>query len=161
MAQLVERDHDLADHPAAPIDADLILQDGDLHRPPSVDVTGSRGNNLLPTVLRSKLRVTFAGSMPLEIAPAASRAEVRRFVDVPWRIPALSGAPQWVPPLRIAVHDALDERRNPFYRRATRQLFVALRDGRPVGRIAVIENRAHNEFHSDRVGFFGFFDSVD
>jgi len=99
--------------------------------------------------------------MPLEIAPAASRAEVRRFVDVPWRIPALSGAPQWVPPLRIAVHDALDERRNPFYRRATRQLFVALRDGRPVGRIAAIENRAHNEFHGDRVGFFGFFDSVD
>jgi hypothetical protein len=30
-----------------------------------------------------------------------------------------------------------------------------------VGRIAAIENRAHNEFHGDRTGFFGFFESVD
>jgi hypothetical protein len=63
-----------------------------------------------------------------------------------------------VPPLRIAVRDALDTKHNPFYRTADRQLFLALRDGRPVGRIAAIENRAHNEFHNDRVGFFGFFE---
>ena len=63
-----------------------------------------------------------------------------------------------MPPLRIAVRDALD-RRNPFYKTADRQLFLALRNGVPVGRIAAIENRAHNEFHGDRVGFFGFFES--
>ncbi len=34
-------------------------------------------------------------------------------------------------------------------------------DGRPVGRIAAIENRAHNDFHDDRVGFFGFYESID
>ena len=28
-----------------------------------------------------------------------------------------------------------------------------------MGRIAAIENRAHNQFHADRVGFFGFFES--
>jgi GNAT superfamily N-acetyltransferase len=99
--------------------------------------------------------------MRVEIVPAASRREVHRFVDVLWRIPALTASPHWVPPLRLAVLDALDEKRNPFYRRATRQLFIAMRDGRPVGRIAAIENRAHNEFHQDRVGFFGFFDSVN
>ena len=33
-----------------------------------------------------------------------------------------------------------------------------MRDGNLVGRIAAIENRAHNEFHGDRVGFFGFFE---
>lgn len=66
-----------------------------------------------------------------------------------------------MPPLRIAVRDALDKRANPFYRQADRQLFLALRHGRPVGRIAAIENRAHNQFHGDRVGFFGFFESID
>jgi GNAT superfamily N-acetyltransferase len=66
-----------------------------------------------------------------------------------------------VPPLRIAVRDAIDTKGNPFYRRAARQLFLALRNDRPVGRIAAIENRGHNEFHGDRVGFFGFFECID
>jgi hypothetical protein len=35
--------------------------------------------------------------------------------------------------------------------------FLALRDGRPVGRIAAIINRAHNERYGDKTGFFGFF----
>jgi hypothetical protein len=99
--------------------------------------------------------------MPVDIVSVDSRRGVRRFVDVPWRIRDLTDAAQWVPPLRVAVLDALDEKRNPFYRRAARQLFIAMRDGRPVGRIAAIENRAHNEFHGDRVGFFGFFESID
>lgn len=85
---------------------------------------------------------------------------MRRFVDLPWKIYNQREHPQWVPPLRIAVRDALD-RRNPFYATADRQLFLALRNGTPVGRIAAIENRAHNEFHSDRVGFFGFFEAND
>lgn len=39
--------------------------------------------------------------------------------------------------------------------------FLALRDGRPVGRIAAIHNRSHNDYHHDRTGFFGFFDFAD
>ena len=35
---------------------------------------------------------------------------------------------------------------------------MATRDGRPVGRIAAIINRSHNERYSDRTGFFGFFE---
>jgi ribosomal protein S18 acetylase RimI-like enzyme len=38
---------------------------------------------------------------------------------------------------------------------------VAYRDGKPVGRIAAIENRAHNQYYKDKVGFFGFFDVID
>lgn len=59
------------------------------------------------------------------------------------------------------VRDLLDTKRNPFYRQADRKLFVARRNGRLVGRIAAIENRAHNRFHNDRVGFFGFFEAID
>lgn len=36
--------------------------------------------------------------------------------------------------------------------------FLALRDGQPVGRIAAIRNRLHNDHHRDATGFFGFFD---
>ena len=86
---------------------------------------------------------------------------VSAFVDVPWRIPGIATHPQWVPPLRMMVRDQLDTKGNPFYRSASRALFVAYRDGQPVGRVAAVENRAHNDTHGDRIGFFGFFESVD
>jgi GNAT superfamily N-acetyltransferase len=97
----------------------------------------------------------------VEIIPVESSRDLRRFIDLPWKIYNRTEYPQWAPPLRIAVRDALDAKANPFYRQAERRLFLALRDGQPVGRIAAIQNRAHNEFHADRVGFFGFFESTN
>ncbi len=38
---------------------------------------------------------------------------------------------------------------------------LAYREGKPVGRIAAIVNRRHNEYHKDKVGFFGYFDFID
>lgn len=40
-------------------------------------------------------------------------------------------------------------------------MYLAFSRGRPVGRVASIVNRTHNEFHGDRTGFFGFFDFAD
>lgn len=99
--------------------------------------------------------------MSLDIIPVESSRDLRRFIDLPWKIYDPADHPQWVPPLRIAVGDALNKKANPFYKTADRQLFLAMRDGKPVGRIAAIENRAHNAFHQDRVGFFGFFECKD
>jgi hypothetical protein len=99
--------------------------------------------------------------MSLEIVPVVTARDLRRFVDVPWQVYDRRQHAQWVPPLRIAVRDALDDRKHPFYRRGARGLFLAMRDGRLVGRIAAIENRAHNAHYGDRVGFFGFFEARD
>lgn len=55
----------------------------------------------------------------------------------------------------------LDPGTEPFWRHATRELFL-LRDGRrAVGRIAAIANRAYDAVHDDRAGFFGWFDCPD
>lgn len=53
--------------------------------------------------------------------------------------------------------------RHPFYAdgAADRELFLAWRGSRVVGRIAAILNRAHNAFHGDCWGFFGFFECED
>src|SRR5207249_11286315 len=51
--------------------------------------------------------------------------------------------------------------KNPFFEHAEAQYFLAVRDGRPVGRIAAIKNDAHTREHGDRVGFYGFFESVN
>ncbi len=99
--------------------------------------------------------------MSLEVTPVQSRVDRRRFVAFPYDLYDAGRYPNWVAPLRVAVRDALDVRKNPFYRDADRALFLARREGRVVGRIAAIENRAHNRFHGDRVGFWGFFECED
>src|SRR4051812_18076812 len=99
--------------------------------------------------------------MSLEVTPVERSRELSAFIDVPWHIPKAVEHPQWVPPLRMMVRDLLDTKTNPFYEQADRRLFIARRRGKLLGRIAAIENRAHNEFHRDRVGFFGFFESID
>jgi GNAT superfamily N-acetyltransferase len=66
----------------------------------------------------------------------------------------------WVPPLRQEVRAQLDRTRNPFFDHGDAEYFLAWRNGTVVGRIAAIVNRLHNEVHQDRVGFFGFFDSI-
>jgi len=88
------------------------------------------------------------------------RTGTAAFVDVAWRIQARRNA-TWVPPLRVTVKDLLDVRRNPFYRDADRALFIAYAGRRPVGRIAAIRNGWHNRHHRDRLGFFGFLETVD
>ncbi|WP_344160764.1 hypothetical protein [Nocardiopsis rhodophaea] len=50
---------------------------------------------------------------------------------------------------------------NPFFEFGEAELFVAYRDGRPVGRVAALINHRHNELHDPDVGFFGLFDVVD
>lgn len=69
--------------------------------------------------------------------------------------------PNWVPPLRMAVRSALDRSKHPFHKHADVAYFIARRDGEPVGRIAAIINHLHNEFHEDRIGFFGLFEAID
>jgi GNAT superfamily N-acetyltransferase len=98
--------------------------------------------------------------LSVSIRAVRTRREIRRFVDVPWRL-GFRKHVGWVPPLRIAVQDSLDTRRNPFYRYADLALWTAHRNNRVVGRIAAIENRAHNRTHGDKIGFFGFFECVD
>ncbi|HEX6106756.1 MAG TPA: hypothetical protein VFZ26_14305, partial [Gemmatimonadales bacterium] len=54
----------------------------------------------------------------------------------------------------------LSRDKNPFFEHAEAEYFLAERGEKVVGRIAAVSNRLHNETHGDRVGFFGFFETV-
>ncbi|MGI9456370.1 MAG: N-acetyltransferase [Aeoliella sp.] len=95
----------------------------------------------------------------VEIIPVTTRREQRQFVDLPWKL--YRGDANWIPPLRLEQQKLLGFRRHPFHEAADAQAFLALRDGEPCGRVAAIANHAHNEWHNERRGFFGFFESVD
>ena len=96
--------------------------------------------------------------MTLQIVPADSGRTLKQFINLPWTI--YRDDPYWVPPLKSEVRELLSLK-HPFYQHAQRKLFLALDSGMPVGRVAAIINNRHNEFHSEKSGFFGFFECVD
>ena len=95
----------------------------------------------------------------VERIDAGDRAQVDRFVELPYRL--YRNHRQWVPPLRREVREPLDPARHPYYERSAAEFFVAVRDGRDVGRVAALENRPFNDCHGVRHADFYFFDCED
>jgi GNAT superfamily N-acetyltransferase len=95
----------------------------------------------------------------VSVRPVTDGRTLKQFIDLPYRLHRRD--PVWVPPLRRDVKLLLDRTRNPFFHHAEAEYFLAERDGEVVGRIAAISNRLHNDTHHDRVGFFGFFESIN
>ncbi len=94
-----------------------------------------------------------------EIAAVDGKDALKQFIELPFTL--YRGDTHWVPPLRIAVKDLLNRSKHPFYANADAEYFLARRDGRVIGRIAAVFDRAHNRFHEEQAGFFGFFECVD
>ncbi|MBX3433062.1 MAG: GNAT family N-acetyltransferase [Pirellulales bacterium] len=95
----------------------------------------------------------------VEVVPVDSRRLRKQFFHLPWELYA--GDPFWVPPIRIVQKELLGFHRHPFHDQAEMRHFLALRDGRPVGRLSAIVNHAHNDWYKERRGFFGFFESIE
>ncbi|MDX6642636.1 MAG: hypothetical protein QOD76_598 [Solirubrobacteraceae bacterium] len=92
----------------------------------------------------------------VEIRPVAGRRELRTFIKLPWRL--YRNEPNWVPPLLMDLRKRLDRSRNPFFRHAEAEYFLAWRDGRAIGRITAHVDRNFNEFQGNDWGLFGFFE---
>jgi GNAT superfamily N-acetyltransferase len=96
----------------------------------------------------------------VEIVPVSDGRGLDRFIAFPYD--HYRNDPLWVPQLRRDVATLLSPAKNPFFQHAEAQYWTAQRsDGRTVGRIAAIKNDLHNKEHNDRVGFYGFFESID
>ena len=104
----------------------------------------------------SKTAMTRPTATTIDVKPARTAREQKQFLDLPYRLHRHQE--HWIAPLRMAQKDMLNTARHPFYKTADVEKFLAYRAGRVVGRIMAILNRAHNEFHGERAGFFGFFE---
>jgi GNAT superfamily N-acetyltransferase len=104
-----------------------------------------------------KLREEQMGKV--EIRPVKTHRELEQFILFPWKIYARD--PYWVPPLISERKAFFDPARNPFFRHAEVQLFLALKDGELAGTISAHINYIHNDFHQEKAGFFGFFESIE
>ncbi len=98
-------------------------------------------------------------SADITIHQATTSTEIKNFIKFPWSV--YRNDPAWVPPLIGEVKKLLSPTKNPFWQHAEAAYFLAEKDGSVAGRIAAIVNHRHNEFHSEKAGFFGFFESVN
>ncbi len=95
----------------------------------------------------------------ITVRPVKSKKDFNTFLKFPWKI--YKNDPYWVPPLFMEKKRILDKTKNPFFKRADMEMFLAEKNGETVGRIAAIRNDVHNEVHNENIGFFGFFESVN
>jgi hypothetical protein len=94
-----------------------------------------------------------------EIRPAASRAAMRDFHSVPYRV--YLDDPNWIPPLLLERRAHFSTSMNPYFQHATARYWVAYRNGEAVGRISAQINRLHLERYHDAAGHFGFIEARD
>lgn len=92
----------------------------------------------------------------LSIKKDINGPELKSFIELPWQV--YSDCPNWAPPLKMDVKRLLNERKHPFWQTGRRMLFLAVRNGQAVGRIAAIIDDWHNEFHGEKAGAWGFFE---
>ena len=97
--------------------------------------------------------------MAVDVRPVAGKRDINTFIKLPWRL--YRNEPLWVPPLLFERKRFFDRERNPFFKHAEAEYFLAWRDGRPVGRITAHIDRHFNEFQHHDWGMFGFFECED
>jgi GNAT superfamily N-acetyltransferase len=105
------------------------------------------------------LDVTLPARRALEVRPVASQRELNTFIKLPWRL--YRNEPNWVPPLLFDRKRFFDRGRNPFFKHAEVEFFLAWRGEEPVGRITAQIDRHFNEFQQHDWGMFGFFECED
>lgn len=94
----------------------------------------------------------------VSIRPVRSRRELKRFIDLPYRLHA---GTRWIPPLKLERRLFLNRRLNPYFKHGEAEYFLAWRGERAVGRATAQVDRAFNEFHDSRWGTFGFLELED
>jgi hypothetical protein len=93
----------------------------------------------------------------LQVEELKNQQDLMTFIRFSWE--NYKGDRYWVPPL---IKDQLQKLNptHPFRSHAEMTLFLAPREGKIVGRIAGIIDHNYIEVHQEKVGFFGFFESI-
>jgi len=105
-----------------------------------------------------------ANTAPLAIRPIDSKADRKKFIDLPFRL--YRDDPNWVPPLKGEALGLITPEKNGWFSHAKAQLFLAERGGKVVGRISAhidtlaLEMPPEQGFGPD-CGQFGLFDAED
>lgn len=94
----------------------------------------------------------------ISILPVDSKALMKRFIRLPARLHA--NDPNWITPLEMEREEAFSPKKNPLFQHTEVQFWLAVRDGRDVGRISAQVERRAIEL-GDHTGHFGLIAAED
>lgn len=89
----------------------------------------------------------------------SNKAQVNQFVQFHYDL--YKNCPQWVPPFYSDIKTMLNRNKHPFYDQSDADFFIAIRDGKVVGRVAGLENRPFNQYHNKKEAIFYLYDCID
>jgi len=95
----------------------------------------------------------------IQLVDTNNKSQVRQFVGFYYDL--YKDCPQWVPPLFIDAYLPLNRKKHPFFEHSDADFFLAVRDGKIVGRICAGVNKLFNDYHKTRKAQFYFFDCID
>ena len=95
----------------------------------------------------------------LTVRRVASKADRNAFVDFAWEV--YKDDPAWVPPLKDEVHGLLNPKKNPWFKHARAELWLAERGARVVGRISAQVDELVQTHMGQGTGQWGMFEVLD
>jgi hypothetical protein len=95
---------------------------------------------------------------PVVVEVVTEPRQMRQFLALPQRIYASD--PVWIAPLGFMKREQMSAK-NHFFDHARWRAWLALRDGKPVGRITAQIDAMHLQQHGDDAGYFGMLEADD
>ena len=95
----------------------------------------------------------------IEVIKVESKKNVKDFVMFPFEL--YKDCEYWVPPIINEEIDAMDTNKNPVFRNAEAEFYLAYKDNKIAGRIAAIVNWVEIEEQKKNKLRFGWYDTID
>ena len=95
----------------------------------------------------------------IEVIKVENKEQERDFVMFPFKL--YKGCDYWVPPIISEELESMDKEKNPVFKNAEAEFYVAKKDGVTVGRIAAIVNWVEIEEQKKNKLRFGWYDTID
>ena len=95
----------------------------------------------------------------IEVIKVESKKNVKNFVMFPFEL--YKDCEYWVPPIINEEIDAMDKKKNPVFKNAEAEFYLAYKDNKIVGRIAAIVNWVEIEEQKKNKLRFGWYDTTD
>lgn len=102
---------------------------------------------------------TMTPAAAIEVMPVAGAKDRLAFIragGVPYKDDL-----NYIAPLEFEIGQRLDPKANPSLKDAPHQLWIAYRNGEPVGRVSAIVNPLHLARYKDDAAHFGFIEAID
>ena len=97
--------------------------------------------------------------LTIEKVDTGNKSQVRQFVEFQYDL--YKDCPQWVPPLYVDAYLPLNRKKHPFFEHSEADFFLAVRDGKVVGRICAANNKRFNDYHKTKKAHFYAFDTIN